>query len=54
MEVKRIGTIVEHSDGRLDIQYWIVDDCDYPPTEAETQQLIVLAKKSGTYSFSSN
>ena len=51
MEVKQIGTIEEYQDGRLDIQYWVLDDCSYPPTKAEEQELIALAKKNGTYTY---
>jgi len=55
MKVKRVGTIKEHPNGVLDIQYWIIDDCtnDYPEfTVAEEQELIALAKQNGTYSTS--
>ena len=49
MNIERIGTIKEHTDGKLDIRYWIVDDCAYPFTEAETQELVSVAKANGTY-----
>ena len=50
MDIKRIGTIKEHTDGTLDIRYWIVDDCKLPDiTEAETQELVSVAKAEGTY-----
>lgn len=51
MEVKRIGTVKERLDGKFDLMYWEIDNCDYPPTEAEMQQLVTLAKENGTYSF---
>ena len=51
MIVNRIGTVKEYLDGRLDIEFWIVDDCDYPPSETETQELIKLAKENGTYTY---
>ena len=50
MKVERIGAVKEYLDGTLDIEYWILDDCSYPPTKTEEQELIALAKKNGTYS----
>ncbi|MCJ7458356.1 MAG: hypothetical protein MUP17_05135 [candidate division Zixibacteria bacterium] len=50
MDIKRIGTIKEHTDGTLDIRYWIVDDCELPSiTDIEVRELIKAAKANGTY-----
>ena len=56
MKVEIIGTLEEHSDGRIDLQYWVFDcDCCSLPHEAADKhrdELIGLAKGNGTYSYS--
>ena len=49
MIITRVGTIKEHADGTLDIEYWILDGCNWPPTDTEKQELIAVAKANGTY-----
>ena len=55
MKVDRIGTLKEHLDGRIDLQYWVFDCacCSFPHEAANKHrdELIGLAKKNGTYSF---
>ncbi len=51
MIVDRIGTAREHLDGRVDLEFWILDDCSYPPTKEEEQELVALAKENGTYTI---
>jgi len=55
MKVDNVGILVEHSDGRLDLEYWIID-AEYESFVElvinHREELIKLAKEAGTYTFS--